>query len=115
MLAWTFGGPASENPGGAGMRAVVRLAVAVSLGFVLVLSSVPVSAWGMDVHRAITRRALEGLPAPLKAFYAERIDFVSEHSADPDLWRTVDLKGDLGNEDPNHFLDIDMFGDAPPF
>jgi hypothetical protein len=98
------------------MRAVVRVGLAVGLGVGLVMGpSAPLFAWGMDVHRAITRRALEGLPAPLKAFYAERIDFVSEHSADPDLWRAVDLKGDLGNEDPNHFLDIDMFGGAPPF
>jgi hypothetical protein len=97
------------------MRAVVRFLVGVSLGLVLVVSAAPLSAWGMDVHRAITRRALEGLPVPLKAFYADRIAFVSEHSADPDLWRTMDLKGPLGSEDPNHFLDIDMFGDPPPF
>ena len=57
------------------MRAVVRVGLSVGLGVGLVMGpSAPLFAWGMDVHRAITRRALEGLPAPLKAFYAERID-----------------------------------------
>jgi alkylated DNA nucleotide flippase Atl1 len=97
------------------MRAVRRLVVALVLGLGVALAPASLSAWGMDVHRAITRRALAGLPAPLQAFYAAKADFISEHSADPDLWRVVDLRGELGTEDPNHFLDIDMFGDPPPF
>ncbi len=38
-----------------------------------------------------------------------------EHSIDPDLWRVVGLRGELGNEDPNHFLDIDDLDEAAPF
>jgi hypothetical protein len=74
-----------------------------------------VSAWGMDVHRMITRHAIGGLPAELKPFFAAKIDFISEHAADPDLWITVDLSGKLGNEAPNHFLDYDGFKDPFPF
>lgn len=69
----------------------------------------------MDVHRMITRRAIEGLPAELKPFYAAKADFISEHAADPDLWIQVDLSGKLGNEAPNHFLDFDGFKDPFPF
>jgi hypothetical protein len=74
-----------------------------------------VSAWGMDVHRLITRRAIEGLPAELKPFFVARADFIVEHSVDPDLWRTVDLGGALGPEEPNHFLDFDGFNEPAPF
>lgn len=91
-----------------------KLAVA-AVGVALLALQAGVSAWGMDVHRLITKRAIDGLPAELKPFYAARADFVVEHSADPDLWRLMDLRGDLGNEDPNHFLDFDGFKEPAPF
>ena len=82
----------------------------VVLGF-----QVSVSGWGMDIHRMITRRAIEGLPAEVKPFFMAKIDFISEHTVDPDLWITPDLQGKLGNEAPNHFLDYDGFKDPFPF
>ena len=47
----------------------------------------------MDVHRLITRRALDGLPAPLKGSTRRASEFVVEHSVDPDLWRVAALRG----------------------
>ena len=86
-----------------------------------VLASVmalPVStgAWGMDVHRLITARALDGMPPELKPFFAAERAFIIEHSVDPDLWRVMDLRGERGDEPPNHFLDMDFEeGSKPPF
>jgi hypothetical protein len=93
------------------MRAVTAFFIALGL----LLAPALTSAWGMDVHRLITRRAVDGLPPPLKAYFAAKADFISEHSVDPDLWRVVDVRGDLGNEDPNHFLDLDGYGEPAPF
>jgi hypothetical protein len=73
------------------------------------------SGWGMDVHRRITERALDGLPPEIKPFFDQQRAFIVEHSVDPDLWRVVDLRGELGEEDPNHFLDIDGLGEPRPF
>jgi len=89
----------------------------VGLVIAAILLAVPVSmqAWGMDVHRFLTKRALDGLPDDLKAFFAVRRDFTSEHAVDPDLWRVVGLKNEMGDEDPNHFLDLDGLGDPAPF
>ena len=92
------------------MRTVI--AVVVSL-----VVSIPVSlqGWGLDVHRQITRRALENLPPELRQFFAPHREFVVEHSVDPDMWRVVGLRGDRGDEEPNHFLDIDGLDDVRPF
>ena len=78
-------------------------------------ASSPVHAWGFDVHRFITTRALDGLPAEIKPFFQAQRAFITEHSVDPDLWRVLSLRGDLGAEDPNHFLNIDGLGEARPF
>jgi hypothetical protein len=92
------------------MKRIILLAACAALGF-----QASVSAWGMDVHRMITRRAIEGLPAELKPFYMAKVDFISEHSADPDLWIQVDLQTKFGDEAANHFLDYDGFKDPFPF
>jgi hypothetical protein len=93
----------------------MRACAAAILAVVLLLLPVSTRAWGLDVHRSITRRAIAGLPDGLKAFYAARADFISEHAVDPDMWRMVGVKGDLGDEEPNHFLDIDGLDDPRPF
>ena len=94
---------------------LMRACAAAIVAFVIFFLPVSTRAWGLDVHRLITRRAIEGLPEGLRPFYAARADFISEHAVDPDMWRLVGLKGDLGDEDPNHFLDIDGLDDPRPF
>ncbi len=74
-----------------------------------------IGAWGMDVHRMLTRRAIDGLPLEIRPFFQSQRDFIGEHSADPDLWRVVGLRNERGAEDPNHYLDIDGLGEPPPF
>lgn len=91
------------------------LAVTAAALLTLVMHPVVVSGWGFDVHRWITERAVDGLPAELKPYFAERRAFVAEHSVDPDLWRVVNLSSPRGEEDPNHFLDIDGLDEPRPF
>ena len=52
----------------------------------LLLAPVPLQGWGVDVHRQITRRALDNLPPELRPFYATHREFIAEHSVDPDMW-----------------------------
>jgi hypothetical protein len=84
-------------------------------GLLLLMMPAGLSAWGMDVHRLLTRHAIDGLPAGLKPYVQSKADFISEHSADPDLWRIVGLRTDRGEEDPNHFLDLDGLDEPRPF
>lgn len=93
----------------------MRSCAVLLVGFVLCAMPVPLQAWGMDVHRYLTRRAIDGLPADIRPFFAAQRDFIGEHSVDPDLWRVVGLVSERGLEDPNHFLDIDGLDEPAPF
>lgn len=93
------------------MRALV---LALTLA-VFALSTPTTHAWGLDIHRRITARALEGLPVEIRQFFLSERDFIVERSVDPDLWRIADLRGSLGPEPPNHFLDIDDLGEPAPY
>ena len=62
-----------------GMRVLAALAVGL-----MVLVPAPVGAWGMEVHKWITRLALDGLPPELKPFFAEQREYIGEHAADPE-------------------------------
>jgi hypothetical protein len=55
------------------------------------------------------------LPIEIRGFFNQQRDFIIERSVDPDLWRIADLRGHLGEEPPNHFLDIDDLGEPPPY
>jgi len=84
--------------------------IACALALVLsTASSVPLSAWGFDVHRFIADRAIDLLPAPLRPFYERQRAFVSEHAIDPDLWRVAGFT----DEAPRHYLNLDAYGPAP--
>lgn len=96
------------------MMAPVRLALALACGAALLVMPVGVNAWGMEVHRWITRRALDGLPGDLKPFFAEQREYLGEHSADPDLWRVAGLRSEFGEEDPNHFFEPETMGENVP-
>ena len=97
------------------MGVSLRVVVVALMVIWVVVPSPTVRAWGLDVHRRLTERALDGLPSEIRAFFNRERDFIVERSVDPDLWRIADLRGTLGDEPPNHFLDIDDLGEPPPY
>lgn len=94
------------------MRAVT---LALTLVLFVGLIAPSLEAWGLDVHRRITTRVLDGLSSDIRPFFNRQRAFIIERSVDPDLWRVADLRSALGPEPPNHFLDIDDLGEPPPF
>jgi len=92
------------------LRFVTLLAAAV-----VGVTAASLQAWGLDVHRVLTRRAMLGLPEPIRPFFEPHVDFIAEHSVDPDLWRVVGLESARGDEPANHFLDLDGLDEPPPF
>ena len=107
MLAWRM--RVSE-------RVMTRVFWSACVSACVLVFPVTTGAWGMDVHRLITGRAIDGMPPEIKSFFAAERAFITEHSVDPDLWRIMDLRGERGEEPPNHFLDMDFEeGSKPPF
>ncbi|HET9370313.1 MAG TPA: hypothetical protein VFO19_08695 [Vicinamibacterales bacterium] len=99
-----------------GRRSHLRILTAAVLAAAsAALVPAPVQGWGLDVHRYLMRRAIDNMPGDLRPFLTQEREFIGEHVADPDLWRIVGLRTDLGDEDPNHFLDIDGLDEPPPF
>jgi hypothetical protein len=82
--------------------------VPLTLCFTLLLPH-SVLAWGLDVHRLITDRAIDVLPASIRPFFEKHRGFIVEHSIDPDLWRNAGFL----EESSRHFLDLDVFGSYP--
>jgi hypothetical protein len=67
------------------------------------------AAWGFDVHRYITDRAIDLLPDGMRPYFDKHRRFVVERSIDPDLWRVAGF----AEEPPRHFVDLDAYGEYP--
>lgn len=67
-------------------------------------------AWGVWGHKHINRAAVFALPEPMRKFYYNHIDFITEGAVVPDLRRG--LLNDK-NESPRHYIDIEDFGNLP--
>ncbi len=93
----------------------MRLPALVLAGSIVLLSPAAPRAWGLEVHRMITARAVDAVPGAMGDLLRAERAFVVEHAVDPDLWRVVDLRGELGTENANHFLDIDALDEPAPY
>jgi hypothetical protein len=87
----------------------MRRSVLALVAFALTLAPRPADAWGFEVHRFITERAIDLLPPGIQPFFAKFRAAIVEHSIDPDLWRTAGWE----EEPPKHFLDMDAYGPFP--
>jgi hypothetical protein len=85
------------------MRRLVLAVVAV------LLCPTSSAAWGFEAHKFIAEQMIALLPAELRPLFERRKTFIVERSIDPDLWRNVGWDA----EPPNHFLDLDFFGEYP--
>jgi hypothetical protein len=78
--------------------------------YILVLTAFllfPQSAfsWGFYSHRVINRHAVFCLPPGMIGFYKKHIEYLTEHSIDPDKISRVDP-----DEAPRHYIDMEYFG-----
>jgi hypothetical protein len=81
----------------------------------LVLAGVA-AAWHGPGHIALTRSAVEALPASMPAFFRQGGATISHVSVDPDLFRLKENPQLRDAEMPEHFFDLELLGDAklPP-
>ena len=65
-------------------------------------------SWGAYGHKKITEMAVFTLPPQMIGFYKKHIDYIVQHSNDPDKRKFVDK-----SEAARHFIDIDHYGFNP--
>ena len=84
----------------------MRVAAALVIAILAVPS--PSYAWGFEAHKFIVERMIALLPAEIRPLFEKRRAYLIERTVDPDLWRNV-----FPEEEPNHFVDLDYFGQYP--
>lgn len=83
-----------------------------SFGFVMILCfsmllmTKQAFSWGFYSHKVITRHAIFCLPSEMVGFYKKHMEFLIEHSIDPDKISRVNP-----DEAPRHYIDMEHFGD----
>lgn len=65
-------------------------------------------SWGFYTHRLINRNAVFTLPPGMIGFYKKHLEYITEHSIDPDK-RSRGVPG----EAERHYSDIDHYGPSP--
>ena len=80
----------------------------IILFFILIFSYQHCFCWGFFGHRKINYYAAFLLPPQMMVFYKPNIQFISEHSVDPDMRRYA-----VAEEGPRHYIDIDHYGTYP--
>ena len=64
--------------------------------------------WGFYGHKKINYLSVFLLPPQMLSFYKQHIEFLSDHSVDPDKRRYA-----IPEEGPRHYIDIDHYGTYP--
>ncbi|MFY0674531.1 MAG: S1/P1 Nuclease [Bacteroidia bacterium] len=86
-------------------KALLILSIAIVLQGVF---ATKVNSWGFFGHKRINRVAVFTLPRGMFKFYKTYIDYLTEHSVDPDKRRYA-----TKDEAPRHYIDIDHYGEKP--
>ena len=73
----------------------------------LFLLSIP--HWGFFGHKLINYHAVFLLPPEMLVLYKQHINFLEEHSVDPDKRRYA-----VAAEAPRHYIDMDHYDSMPP-
>jgi len=68
------------------------------------------NGWGFYGHKLCNRNAVFSLPPQMFGFYKNYIDYITEHSIDPDSRRYI-----MAEEACRHYLDADHYEKAAPF
>jgi hypothetical protein len=85
--------------------------LSVTIFIIYLLSIYPIDTahgWGFRSHRNIHRAAVSAMPEEIKYFFANHSEFLIEESVRPDTRRSDDP-----TEGPNHYVNLDRFGEYP--
>jgi hypothetical protein len=86
-----------------------RTFLVLSLTVLFIISTIDKSySFGFYAHRKINRMAIFTLPPEMFSFYKKHIEYITEHSIDPDKRSRV-----VEGEDKKHYIDLEYYGEHP--
>ncbi len=80
---------------------------AISLTLILLIPQLA-RCWGFFGHRQINHYAVFLLPPEMLLFYKPHLNYITDHSVDPDKRRYA-----VKEEGPRHYIDLDKYGNDP--
>jgi len=88
---------------------MARATLLLLLCFLLTITAVTyVYSWGFWGHKRINRVAVFTLPPQMLSLFKANIEYVTDHSVDPDKRRYSNAE-----EAPRHYIDLDRYGSYP--
>ncbi len=85
---------------------VIRhLSILLLIIYLVFINYTPLFSWGFYAHRKINRMAVFTLPSGMIGFFKKHIEYITEHSIDPDK-RAHTVEG----EAPKHYMDVEQYG-----
>ena len=82
-----------------------RFSITVFVLFMVIFNYDQLFSWGFYSHRKINRMAIFTLPPEMVGFFKKHIEYLTEHSIDPDKRSRV-----VDGEAVKHYMDIERFG-----
>lgn len=79
----------------------------IAMSGLLLLAGLVCSSWGFLVHRTINQLAVYELPAPMRYYFHDHMQYIVKYSVRPDQRRNDDPQ-----EAPKHYIDLELFGDS---
>ncbi len=81
--------------------------VSVSLTALLLLQSLPGSAWGNEGHTYINRVAAQKIPPSMPLFLRQATEEIAYLGPEPDRWRSPSEFALKNAQEPDHFIDLE--------
>src|SRR6202051_5328016 len=89
-------------------RTIFRRTRFLSAAVILVVFPHTASGWGRNGNKLVVNKAIDTLPADIRAFFESNRALLSQHVTDP-----LDTIATKAAERHNHFLFLDQYGRFP--
>lgn len=86
-----------------------RFALGITVWMLFAVAAAP--AWWVKGHGTIAEAAASGLPEEMPAFFRAEGKKLGHYAGDPDRWKNPSAKHLRAAKAPDHFIDLENFGD----
>ena len=89
----------------------MRVSIGIGAIVLCLLEATAAHAWGLKSHRFVNESAIELLPEPLRGYYRQHRESLSDSAVAPDV---LLRKRDGEREAVRHYLNLELYGESAP-